>query len=81
MRSFTMIIAVLAITVSARSAVIHVPQDHSTIQEALDAAQNGDTILVDPGTYIELIDFKGKAITVRSSDGAESTTIDASSVS
>jgi parallel beta-helix repeat protein len=38
-------------------------------------AQNGDTILVSPGTYFESINFLGKAITVASSDGAAVTTI------
>ncbi|MFH2003059.1 MAG: right-handed parallel beta-helix repeat-containing protein [Planctomycetota bacterium] len=37
---------------------------------------NGDTVLVEPGTYMENIDFLGKAITVESSDGAEKTVID-----
>ena len=52
---------------------INVPADHATIQSAIDAANNGDSILVAPGTYVENINFKGKDITVTSSDGPEVT--------
>ena len=45
---------------------IHVPTDVPTIQGGIDAAHSGDTVLVEPGTYTENLDFKGKAITVTS---------------
>ncbi len=55
---------------------INVPGDQPTIQGAINAANNGDTVLVAPGTYYENINFKGKAITVTSSAGAAQTIID-----
>ena len=55
---------------------IHVPADKTTIQAAIDAAVNGDTVLVAAGTYKERIDFKGKNITVTSESGAAQTIID-----
>lgn len=46
-----------------------------SIQQAILAASPGDTVVVGPGTYLENIDFMGKAVTVRSSAGALATTI------
>ena len=45
---------------------IYVPGDYQTIQEAINAAVGGNLVLVDEGTYLENINFKGKAITVAS---------------
>jgi serine protease len=61
---------------NAASAVIHVPADQPTIQQAIDVAQLGDTVLVSPGTYFENIDFHGKAISVKSQRGSAQTIID-----
>lgn len=55
-------------------AVIKVPGDYAAIQQAVNAAKKGDTILVAPGIYKEHINFKGKAIVLRSDgDGLPST--------
>ena len=61
----------------ASADIINVPADYPTIQKAINNAEDGDEVVVAPGTYFEKINFKGKAIWVRSSDGADVTTIDA----
>ncbi len=85
-----LIVPVLSFTVTAtQAATIYVdiancpgPGDGSIgnpyckIQTAIDNAVNTDEIVVAPGTYFETIHFLGRAITLRSSDGADVTTID-----
>ncbi|MBT5656836.1 MAG: hypothetical protein HOI89_03535, partial [Phycisphaerae bacterium] len=62
------------------AATINVPADYTTIQAAVDAASNGDEILVAPGTYTgtgdEVVDTLGKAITIKASGTPEETIID-----
>jgi predicted outer membrane repeat protein len=66
------------------SATIRVPHDYPTIQSAIDAAADGATILVAPGTYAGAgnrnIDFSGKAITLVSEAGPDEATIDCEGV-
>jgi predicted outer membrane repeat protein len=50
--------------------------DFTSIQACISASNNQDTCRVYSGTYKERIRFQGKAITVRSSAGAEKTIID-----
>lgn len=72
----------LIFTLSAHqtlAATIHVPADYATIQGAIDAAVDGDLVLVAPGVYVENIDFLGKAITLQSEAGADVTIIDGGS--
>jgi serine protease len=61
---------------SSSAATIRVPQDHSTIQGGIEAAQNGDVVLVASGIYFEHISYQGKAISIQSEAGPEKTTID-----
>ncbi len=49
---------------------------HLTIQGAIVSAVGGDVIELEPGRYVERIDLLGKAITLRSTGGPDTTIID-----
>ena len=75
MKLIHVVCALVALYGTAFSATIYVPDNFPTIQNAINASVNGDTVIVRPGTYLENIDFVGKAVTVTSEKGAEETTI------
>ena len=60
--------------------LLHVPIEVPTIQDAIDYAANGVTVIVADGVYTGTgnrdIDFLGKAITVRSENGPNNCVID-----
>jgi Right handed beta helix region len=68
--------ALLASAAPLAAITINVPADKPTIQAGIDFAVAGDIVQVAAGTYNERIDFKGKAITVRSAAGPATTIID-----
>lgn len=76
-RAASLVASALAFTAfGASAAALRVPADFATVQAAINAAQPGDEVLVDPGTYVENLNFIGKAITVRSAAGPQATTLD-----
>ncbi len=50
--------------------LLFVPDDHATIQAAIDAAEDGQSVVIRWGLYRELVNLRGKAIALRSEDPA-----------
>ncbi len=62
---YSMILTIAA-WFSASATIINVPGDYPTIQQGIDASSDGDTVLVQPGTYNEGVGLEGHGITVAS---------------
>jgi predicted outer membrane repeat protein len=80
----TSIVAMLVLAGTSFAATINVPGDHATIQAAIDAASDGDEVLVMPGIYQSgqsghVVNLYGN-ITLRAVEGPEVTIIDGAHV-
>jgi len=64
--------AICAIAGIVHAETRQVPADYATIQGAITASEDGDTVVVSPGVYFERISFQGKDITVTSIDPDDS---------
>ncbi len=62
-----------AVTAPSFASDLHVPSPYATIQDAISAATDGDTIRVAPGNYFGPFDFVGKRIHVVATEGPEHT--------
>lgn len=78
-----LVMLTLVFPVTACAVTIRVPLEQPTIQQGIDAASGGDTVLVAPDWYSgplnRNLDFGGENITLESEDGAALTTIDCES--
>ena len=69
-----MILILVASAMVASASTIYVPDNHMTIQEAVNASNDGDMIIVRDGTYSENINVN-KRLTIRSENGSAFTTV------
>ena len=79
MRPYCLVLSLLILPSIALSAIIHVPADQPTIQAGVDAAADGDTVLVARGIYRGSGNYNVSVtnpIAVIGEEGSEATIID-----
>jgi hypothetical protein len=67
----TILLSIALLSIAATQSLAEnrmVPGDYPAIQQAIQASNNGDVVVVGPGTYFETINFLGKNITVTGTD-------------
>lgn len=79
------VLCVCSFVLPSAADIINVPGDYGTIQEGIDAAQDGDEVVVGDGVWTGPgnvnLDIGGKPITVRSENGPDGCIIDCEGVS
>ncbi len=60
------LLVAFTIVLNVQATILSVPGSFTTIQSAINASSNGDTIAVSPGTYYENINFRGKNVLLTS---------------
>ncbi|HEX2787121.1 MAG TPA: T9SS type A sorting domain-containing protein [Ignavibacteria bacterium] len=63
---YKLLILFILLSSMLKANIINVPGSYGTIQAGINASSNGDTVLVEPGTYFENIIFGGKKIVLTS---------------
>ena len=61
-----LVLGILAFAMQADATIINIPDDYPTIQQGIDASSDGDTVLVQPGTYVENVNFNGHNVVLGS---------------
>ena len=57
MKNLFLLLIIVFCGVALSATIINVPADHATIQAAINSSSTSDTVLVQPGTYFEDIDY------------------------
>lgn len=73
-RTLTALTLVLPMS-AGHASILRVPADYPDIQSALDAAADGDDVVVAPDTYYETVSIPAVSVTLRSDTGDPTSTI------
>ncbi len=73
--AISLLVALALAPAAVSAATIYVPDDYTTIQQAMNASSPGDTIVVRDGTYTENVDVSKQRLTIRSENGPATTTV------
>ncbi|MBN1560197.1 hypothetical protein JW998_08100 [candidate division KSB1 bacterium] len=67
MKSFILTFALLLVS-ETMAHIINVPANYATIQDGINAAVKGETVLVAEGIHVENINYENKVVSVASDD-------------